>query len=166
MAKADIGLVGLAVMGQNLVLNIESRGYNVAVFNRTTSKMEAFVAERCGGKKIVPARTMQQLADSLARPRKVILMVKAGSAVDSMTEQLKGCLQEGDTIIDGGNSFYKDTERRGEELAGDGLNYIGTGISGGEEGALKGPSIMPGGQQEAYNQVSAIFEAIAAKTDD
>ena len=158
--------MGLAVMGQNLVLNIESRGYSVAVFNRTVSTMEKFVAGKCGGKKIIGAKTMQELAESLSKPRTVILMVKAGAGVDSMIDQLKPHFEPGDTIIDGGNSFFKDTERRNEQLTKEGLNYIGAGVSGGEEGALKGPSIMPGGQKEAYDRVAPIFEAIAAKTDD
>jgi 6-phosphogluconate dehydrogenase len=162
MDKCDFGLIGLAVMGQNLVLNIESRGYAVAVYNRTAARTDEFMADAAKGKRIKPCHTLQELVDSLASPRKVMLMVQAGAPVDETIAQLKPLLAPGDLIIDGGNSFYKDTGRRAIALEKDGLNYIGTGVSGGEEGALKGPAIMPGGQYVAYQMVEPIFKAIAA----
>ncbi len=163
--KYDIGLIGLAVMGQNLVLNIERNGYSVAVYNRTTERMREFVEERAQGKEIVGCETLEELVDALDRPRRVMLMVKAGDPVDAVIEQLRPLLGPGDLIIDGGNSFFKDTERRATSLAEDGINYIGTGVSGGEEGALWGPAIMPGGQPEAYRLVEPILTAIAAKAE-
>jgi len=163
--KYDIGLTGLAVMGQNLVLNIERNGYSVAVYNRTTERMREFVEERAQGKEIVGCETLEELVDALDRPRRVMLMVKAGDPVDAVIEQLRPLLGPGDLIIDGGNSFFKDTERRATSLAEDGINYIGTGVSGGEEGALWGPAIMPGGQPEAYRLVEPILTAIAAKAE-
>jgi 6-phosphogluconate dehydrogenase len=165
MGDYDIGLIGLAVMGQNLVLNMERNGFAVAVYNRTTSKAEAFVAAH-PGKRLFLARTLEELAGALKRPRKVMIMVQAGRPVDLIIEQLKPLLEPGDVIIDGGNSYFKDTERRARELAQDGIRYLGTGLSGGEEGALKGPSIMPGGDREAYELVEPIFTAIAAKAKD
>ena len=166
MEKADIGLVGLAVMGENLILNMESRGYTVAIFNRTVDKVDKFMAGRAKGKKIVGAHTLQELVASLRAPRKVMLMVKAGAAVDEFIDHLTPLLAKGDIIIDGGNSHFPDTIRRTKALEAKGLLYIGTGVSGGEEGALKGPSIMPGGSRAAWPAVKPIFQAIAAKVED
>jgi len=165
MAKQDFGVVGMAVMGQNLALNIESKGFSVAVYNRTTSKAEQFVRERCQGRNIVATATIEEFVDSLARPRRVMLMVKAGEAVDAMIGQIAPHLEEGDVIIDGGNSFFQDTIRRCREAEARGLLYIGTGVSGGEEGALKGPSLMPGGSRRAYNLIEPVFTRIAAQVD-
>ncbi|NLV73429.1 MAG: NADP-dependent phosphogluconate dehydrogenase [Chloroflexi bacterium] len=161
---SQIGLIGLAVMGQNLVLNMERNGYHVAVYNRTTSVTEDFIAEH-PGKKLTGCATLEELAAALERPRRVMLMVKAGAPVDAVIDQLVPVLEPGDLIIDGGNSFYQDTERRAAALEKAGLRYIGTGVSGGEEGALRGPAIMPGGQPDAYPLVQQIFESIAAKVD-
>jgi 6-phosphogluconate dehydrogenase len=159
----DIGLVGLAVMGENLALNVASRGYRVAVFNRTTSVVDAFIAGRAKGKNFVGCHSIEELVKNLAAPRKVMLMVKAGPAVDNLIEQLLPLLSPGDVIIDGGNTYYLDTERRTQHVESKGLLYIGTGVSGGEEGALKGPSLMPGGSPVAWPLVKPIFQAIAAK---
>jgi len=164
--KADLGLIGLAVMGENLVLNVESRGYKVAVYNRTTSKVDAFLAGRAQGKRIVGAHSVAELAAALERPRKVMIMVQAGSAVDKVIEELIGVLEPGDVIIDGGNSNYMDSSRRCHELSARGFLFVGAGVSGGEEGALKGPSIMPGGDERAWPLVKPIFQAIAAKVED
>ncbi len=164
MDKADIGLTGLAVMGQNLVLNMERNGYTVAVHNRTTKTMRDFVAAH-PGKKLIGAETMEDFVGALIKPRKVMIMVKAGPPVDAVIQQLVPLLERGDLIIDGGNSYFMDTERRSKELEAQGLRFIGTGVSGGEEGALWGPSIMPGGQKEAYDLVKDIFLAISAKVD-
>jgi 6-phosphogluconate dehydrogenase len=166
MEKADIGLVGLAVMGENLILNMESRGYTVAVFNRTVDKVDKFMAGRAKGKKIIGAHTLEELVGALKSPRKVMLMVKAGGAVDEFIDHLTPLLDKGDIIIDGGNSHFPDTIRRTKALEAKGLLYIGTGVSGGEEGALKGPSIMPGGSPAAWPAVKPIFQAIAAKVED
>jgi 6-phosphogluconate dehydrogenase len=162
-ANCDIGLIGLAVMGENLALNIESRGYRVAVYNRTTSKVDDFIAGRAKGLKFVGCHTIADLVANLAKPRKVMLMVKAGPAVDELIEDLLPLLSKGDILIDGGNTFYADTERRTKYVEEKGLLYIGTGVSGGEEGALKGPSMMPGGSFDAWPAVKPIFQAIAAK---
>jgi 6-phosphogluconate dehydrogenase len=159
---AQIGLIGLAVMGQNLVLNIERHGFSVAVYNRTAKRTEDFIAGEARGKRITPCYSLQELVDALERPRKVMLMVQAGARVDETIAHLKPLLEPGDLIIDGGNSLFLDTERRAVELQADGINYIGTGVSGGEYGALWGPAIMPGGQPEAYAMVEPIFTAIAA----
>jgi 6-phosphogluconate dehydrogenase len=164
-ASADIGLIGLAVMGENLVLNIESRGYTVAVFNRTTARVDDFLAGRAKGKKVLGAHTVTELVSLLKKPRKVMLMVKAGAPVDEVIAEVAPHLEKGDIIIDGGNTHYPDTTRRTQELKAKGILYIGTGVSGGEEGALKGPSIMPGGNPEAWPAVKPIFQAIAAKVD-
>ena len=163
MAKlADIGLIGLAVMGENLVMNMESKGFTVAVFNRTTSKVTNFVDGRAKGKNIIGCYSIEELAQNLAKPRKVMMMVKAGEAVDNMIEQLLKVLEPGDIIIDGGNSHFPDTARRTAYVESKGLYYIGTGVSGGEEGALKGPSMMPGGSPEAWPYVKPIFQSICA----
>ncbi|NUQ62316.1 MAG: decarboxylating NADP(+)-dependent phosphogluconate dehydrogenase [Pirellulales bacterium] len=161
--KCDFGLVGLAVMGENLALNVESRGYSVAVFNRTTSKVDEFMAGRAAGKKFVGCHSLEELVESLKPPRKAMLMVKAGPAVDAFIDSLIPLLSPGDVIIDGGNTHYADTERRTAYVESKGLLYIGTGVSGGEEGALKGPSIMPGGSVDAWPIVKPIFQAISAK---
>ena len=166
MEKADIGLIGLAVMGENLVLNMESRGFNVAVYNRTKEKVDNFIAGRGRGKNIVGTYAVKELAAALKKPRKIMMMVKAGEAVDHIIEQLIPCLEPGDIIIDGGNSQYQDTDRRTKFLEGKGLRFIGTGVSGGEEGALNGPSLMPGGSHSAWEEIKPIFQAIAAKVDD
>jgi 6-phosphogluconate dehydrogenase len=164
MADAcDIGLIGLAVMGENLALNIESRGFRVAVFNRTTSKVDDFIAGRAAGKRFVGCHALGELVGALVRPRKVMLMVKAGPAVDEFIEHLLPLLSPGDVIIDGGNTHFTDTERRTKYVESKGLLYVGTGVSGGEEGALRGPSMMPGGSPAAWPLVRPIFQAIAAK---
>ncbi len=162
---ADIGLIGLAVMGENLVLNMESHGYTVAVFNRTTSKVDAFVEGRAKGKKIIGTHSVEELVATLKSPRKIMIMVKA-DAVDQVIDELVGLLSPGDILIDGGNSHFPDSTRRTQQLKAKGLQFIGTGVSGGEEGALKGPSIMPGGDPAAWPHVKPIFQAIAAKVDD
>ena len=164
--SCDIGLIGLAVMGQNLVLNMNDHGYKVAVFNRTVSKVDDFIRNEAAGTQVVGTHSMAELAAALKRPRRVMLMVKAGDAVDHMIEDLLPHLEQGDIIIDGGNSHWPDTSRRTKDLAGKGLLYIGTGVSGGEEGARRGPSIMPGGNPAAWPHVKAIFQAIAAKVED
>ncbi|HZZ72157.1 MAG TPA: decarboxylating NADP(+)-dependent phosphogluconate dehydrogenase [Pirellulales bacterium] len=161
--NCDFGLIGLAVMGENLALNIESRGYKVAVFNRTTSVVDNFINGRAKGKQFVGCHSIPELVKSLAAPRKVMLMVKAGPAVDDLIEQLIPLLSPGDVIIDGGNTLYSDTERRTQYVESKGLLFIGTGVSGGEEGALKGPSIMPGGSEKGWPIVKPIFQAISAK---
>ncbi len=161
----DIGLIGLAVMGENLVLNMESKGFSVAVFNRTTAVTEKFAANRAAGKNIKPTKTMEEFVQSLKRPRKAMIMVKAGSPVDAVIDQLVPLLEPGDLIIDGGNSLFTDTQRRCKELAEKNLHYLGCGVSGGEEGALKGPSMMPGGPKEAWDIVAPIFTKIAAQVE-
>ncbi|MBM4153347.1 MAG: NADP-dependent phosphogluconate dehydrogenase, partial [Kiritimatiellaceae bacterium] len=148
--KADIGLIGLAVMGENLVLNMESKGFTVAVYNRTVEKVDAFITGRGAGKKFIGCHSVQEFCESLERPRKVMMLVKAGKAVDDFIEQVLPYLEAGDIIIDGGNSHFPDTIRRAKYVEGKGLLYIGTGVSGGEEGALIGPSIMPGGSPAAW----------------
>jgi 6-phosphogluconate dehydrogenase len=163
---SDIGLIGLAVMGENLVLNMESHGFTVAVFNRTTSKVDDFAGGRAKGKKIVGCHTVAELVAALKRPRKVMIMVKAGPAVDQVIDEVAPLLEPGDIVIDGGNTHYPDTTRRARALKGKGLLFVGTGVSGGEEGALRGPSIMPGGDPEAWPAVKPIFQAIAAKVAD
>jgi len=165
MEKADIGLIGLAVMGENLILNMESRGFRVAVYNRTHDKVDAFVAGRAKGKNVVGTHSLPELVQSLKSPRQVMMMVKAGAAVDELIEQLVPLLDKGDILIDGGNSHFPDTIRRSKDLEAKGLLYVGTGVSGGEEGALLGPSIMPGGSPDAWPHVKPIFQSIAAKVD-
>lgn len=166
MAKADIGLIGLAVMGENLVLNMESKGFTVAVYNRTTTKVDAFCKGRGAGKNIIGCHSPAELASSLSKPRKAMIMVKAGKAVDDTIDQLLAVFEPGDIIIDGGNSNYQDSIRRTAYVESKGLLYIGTGVSGGEEGALTGPSIMPGGSEAAWPSVKPIFQSIAAKVED
>lgn len=165
MSKQQIGVIGLAVMGRNLALNIESRGYSVSVYNRSSDKTEQMLKE-AEGKNVVGTYSIEEFVQSLETPRKIMLMVKAGFATDATIEQLLPHLDKGDILIDGGNTFFEDTRRRNKELAESGIHFIGTGVSGGEEGALKGPSIMPGGQKEAYELVAPIFEAISAKVGD
>ncbi|EDW21082.1 NADP-dependent phosphogluconate dehydrogenase [Bacillus sp. FSL W8-0645] len=164
MSKQQIGVVGLAVMGKNLALNIESRGFSVSVYNRSSSKTEEFLQES-KGKNVVGTYSIEEFVQSLETPRKILLMVKAGAATDATIQSLLPHLEKGDILIDGGNTYYKDTQRRNQELAESGIHFIGTGVSGGEEGALKGPSIMPGGQKEAHELVKPILEAISAKVD-
>jgi 6-phosphogluconate dehydrogenase len=163
---SDIGLIGLAVMGENLVLNMESKGFRVTVYNRTTQKINDFLSGRAKGKNITGAYSIEELVGSLERPRKIMLMIKAGPAVDDMIATLIPLMSPGDIIIDGGNTHFPDTNRRTALVESKGLLYIGTGVSGGEEGALLGPSIMPGGSKEAWPLVKPIFQAIAAKVDD
>lgn len=161
--KCDFGLIGLAVMGENLALNVESRGYRVAVYNRTTEKVDDFINGRAAGKKFVGCHSLEELVQNLERPRKVMMLVKAGPAVDNIIEQLIPLMEPGDVIIDGGNTHYADTERRTRYVEEKGLLFCGTGVSGGEEGALKGPSMMPGGSEASWPIVKPIFQAIAAK---
>ncbi len=162
---SDIGVVGLAVMGENLILNMESKGFRVACFNRTTSKVDDFIAGRAAGKKIVGCHSIQKLVKQLKRPRKIMLMVKAGAPVDKFIDAVLPYLEKGDIIIDGGNSHFPDSERRMAYCESKGILFVGTGVSGGEEGALKGPSIMPGGSPRAWRSVRKIFQTIAAKTE-
>lgn len=162
MSKQQIGVIGMAVMGKNLALNIESRGYSVSIYNRTTSKAEAVIEEN-SDKNLHLQTTIEEFVDSLEVPRRIVLMVQAGAGTDAVIQQILPYLDKGDVLIDGGNTFFKDTMRRNEELEESGIYFIGTGVSGGEEGALKGPSIMPGGQKEAYDLVAPILEQIAAK---
>ena len=165
MTKANFGVVGMAVMGRNLALNIESRGYTVAIYNRSKEKTEDVIA--CHPEKnFVPSYDVESFVNSIEKPRRIMLMVQAGPGTDATIQALLPHLDKGDILIDGGNTFYKDTIRRNEELANSGINFIGTGVSGGEEGALKGPAIMPGGQKDAYDLVAPILEEIAAKADD
>jgi 6-phosphogluconate dehydrogenase len=163
---ADIGLVGLAVMGENLVLNMESHGYTVAVFNRTTSRVDDFINGRGKGKKVIGTHSPKELVTAIKRPRKIMIMVKAGPPVDAVIDELVPLLDKGDILIDGGNTHYPDTTRRTKALKEKGILFVGTGVSGGEEGALKGPSIMPGGNPDAWPEVKPILQAIAAKVDD
>lgn len=162
---ADIGLIGLAVMGENLVLNMENKGFTVAVYNRTTEKVDKFVNGRGKGKKFIGAHSIKEFVDSIERPRKIMLLIKAGQAVDAMIDELLPYLDKGDIIIDGGNSLFTDTERRLKYVESKGLLYVGSGVSGGEEGALHGPSLMPGGSEAAWKEIKPVFQAIAAKVD-
>lgn len=165
MSRQQIGVVGMAVMGRNLALNIESRGYTVSIFNRSGDKTEEVIADN-PGKKLVPYYTVKEFVESLEAPRRILLMVKAGVATDKTIDSIKPYLEKGDILIDGGNTFFQDTIRRHRELSAEGFNFIGTGVSGGEEGALKGPSIMPGGQKEAYDLVAPVLKQIAAVAED
>lgn len=164
MSKQQIGVVGMAVMGRNLALNIESRGYSVSIFNRSKEKTDEVVKEN-PGRKLIPCHTIKEFVDSLEKPRRILLMVKAGEATDKTIASLTPYLDKGDILIDGGNTYFQDTIRLNQELSAQGFNFIGTGVSGGEEGALKGPSIMPGGQKQAYDLVAPILQQIAAKAD-
>ena len=164
--SCDIGLIGLAVMGQNLVLNMNDHGYKVAVFNRTVSKVDTFLNDEAKGTNVVGAHSMEELCGLLKSPRRVMIMVKAGDVVDNNIEQILPYLDKGDIIIDGGNSLFTDSIRRTKYLADKGILFIGTGVSGGEEGARFGPSIMPGGNPAAWPHVKEIFQAIAAKVED
>lgn len=164
-AQADIGLIGLAVMGQNLVLNMNDHGFIVTVYNRTVSKVDEFLKGPARGSKIIGAHTLEEFVRSLKRPRRVMLMVKAGEAVDAFINQLLPYLEQGDILIDGGNSLFTDTNRRTRDLKEKGIIFIGTGISGGEEGARHGPSIMPGGNSEGWPHVKEIFQSISAKVE-
>src|SRR5213595_1264984 len=165
MMQSDIGLIGLAVMGENLALNMESKGFPVAVFNRTAAVTEKFVTTRGKGKKITSTKTIEEFIAALKRPRKVMMMIKAGKPVDQVIGEVVPLLEKGDVHIDGGNSLFTDTQRRFHELEGKGIHYIGCGVSGGEEGALKGPSLMPGGSRESYEIIAPIFRKIAAQVD-
>ena len=166
MDKQVFGLIGLGVMGQNFVLNVERNGFEVAVYNRTAETTEKYIAGPAAGKNIKPAYTLKEFVDALEGPRKIMLLVKAGSPVDATIQQLIPLLDKGDLIIDGGNSFFTDTERRAKELESQGFNFFGMGVSGGEEGALWGPSLMPGGSRDAYKEVEPIMNAVAAKADE
>ena len=166
MTKRTFGVIGLAVMGENLALNVESRGFPIAVYNRTGSKTEEFMAQRAQGKDVKAAYSLEEFVQILERPRQILVMVKAGKPVDAVIEQLKPLLDEGDMIIDGGNSLYEDTERRTKYLEATGLGFVGMGVSGGEEGALNGPSLMPGGTKSAYQELEIILRKIAAQVDD
>src|SRR5438874_3768531 len=163
--QCDIGLIGLGVMGENLVLNMESKGFSVAVFNRTTEVTEKFAAGRAQGKNIRPTLTLEEFVGALKKPRIAMMMVKAGQPVDSVIGQLAPLLEKGDVIIDGGNSLFTDTQRRGRELESTGIHFVGMGVSGGEEGALKGPSLMPGGPRKSWEIIAPIFRKIAAQVD-
>lgn len=162
----SFGLIGLAVMGENLALNIERNGFPIAVYNRTSSVTEKFLASRAQGKNVKGTFSIEEFVQSLERPRKIMIMVKAGAPVDAVIDQLRPLLEEGDMIIDGGNSLYEDTERRVKDLESTGLRFIGMGVSGGEEGALNGPSLMPGGTEAAYREIEPIVTKIAAQVDD
>ena len=166
MKKADIGLIGLAVMGENLAMNMESKGFTVAVYNRSTDKVDKFIEGRAAGKNFIGCRSPEELIDSLKKPRRIFMMVKAGAAVDALIAQLLPLLDEGDILIDGGNSHYPDTIRRTAEVESRGCLYVGCGVSGGEEGALKGPSMMPGGSPAAWEHVRPIFQSICARVED
>ncbi|MCH4170605.1 MAG: NADP-dependent phosphogluconate dehydrogenase [Lactobacillus sp.] len=165
MDKPQIGVIGMAVMGKNLALNIESRGYTVAIFNRTAAKTEAVMKEH-SEKKLVPSYSINDFVDSLEKPRRILIMVKAGAGTDAVIDELLPLLDKGDVLIDGGNTFFEDTMRRNAKLDQSGINFIGMGVSGGELGALEGPSMMPGGQKEAYDLVAPILEQISAKAKD
>jgi len=166
MTKRTFGVIGLAVMGENLALNVESRGFPIAVYNRSPDKTEKFMATRAQGKNVKAAYSLEEFVQTLEQPRKILVMVKAGAPVDAVIEQLKPLLEKGDMIIDGGNSLYEDTERRTKYLEPTGLGFVGMGVSGGEEGALKGPSLMPGGTKSAYHELEPILVKIAAQVDD
>jgi 6-phosphogluconate dehydrogenase len=163
--QCDIGLIGLAVMGENLVLNMESKGFSVAVFNRTTEVTDKFAAGRAKGKDIQPTRSIEEFVGALKKPRKAQIMVKAGAPVDAVIGQLAPLFDKGDVIIDGGNSLFTDTQRRCKELEGKGIHFVGMGVCGGEEGALKGPSLMPGGPRESWEIIAPIYRKIAAQVD-
>jgi len=163
---ADIGLIGLAVMGENFALNMESKGFRVAVFNRTVERVEQFIAGRARGKNFVGARTPAELVAALQRPRKILMLIKAGPAVDAVIDELLPLLDKGDILIDGGNSLFTDTIRRTKQVEAAGMLYVGSGVSGGEEGALTGPSLMPGGSAAAWQHIKPIFQAVCARTPE
>ncbi|MEW9054141.1 MAG: NAD(P)-binding domain-containing protein, partial [Neobacillus sp.] len=165
MIKQQFGVIGLAVMGKNLAMNIESRGYRVSVFNRSKDKTDQLITET-KGRNLIGTYSIEEFVDSLEKPRKIMMMVKAGAATDATIEQLIPHLDKGDILIDGGNAFFVDTQRRNNQLSELGIHFIGSGVSGGEEGALKGPSLMPGGQKEAYDLIAPIFKDISAKVKD
>ena len=162
----SFGVIGLAVMGENLALNVERNGFPVAVYNRTAEVTQRFMERRAQGKNVKPTYSLEEFVGSLERPRRILVMVKAGAPVDAVIAQLRPLLEEGDMIMDGGNSLYEDTERRTKELESTGLRFIGMGVSGGEEGALNGPSLMPGGTRAAYDSIEPIVKKIAAQVDD
>ncbi len=166
MTQQSFGVIGLAVMGENLALNVERNGFPIAVYNRSREKTDVFMAERAQGRNVVPAFTLEEFVGALERPRKILIMVKAGAPVDGVINQLTPLLEEGDIIMDGGNSLFEDTERRTKELEPKGFRFIGMGVSGGEEGALNGPSLMPGGTKSSYQYLEPIFKKIAAQVDD
>ena len=166
MSKASFAVIGLAVMGENLALNVERNGFPIAVYNRSREKTDRFMAERAQGKNVTPTFSIEELINALERPRRILIMVKAGGPVDAVIDQLKPYLEEGDILIDGGNSLYNDTDRRAEELAPIGLHFVGMGVSGGEEGALNGPSLMPGCSEQAYQEIEPIVSKIAAQVED
>src|SRR6266705_4068985 len=163
--QCDIGIIGLAVMGENLALNLESKGFSVAVFNRTVEVTDKFASGRAKGKNVQPAHTMQEFVGTLKRPRKAMMMIKAGNPVDQVIGEIAPLLEKGDVIIDGGNSLFTDTQRRCKDLEAKGIHYVGCGVSGGEEGAFKGPSLMPGGSRESWEIIAPIFRKIAAQVD-
>src|SRR6266571_6536614 len=163
--QCDIGIIGLAVMGENLALNMESKGFTVAVFNRTTEVTDKFASGRGKEKNIQPTRTIQEFIGALKRPRKGMMMIKAGNPVDQVIGEIAPLLEKGDVIIDGGNSLFTDTQRRCKDLEAKGIHYVGCGVSGGEEGSLKGPSLMPGGSRESWEIIAPIFRKIAAQVD-
>ena len=166
MSKPSFAVIGLAVMGENLALNVERNGFPVVVYNRTRSKTEQFIQGRAQGKQITPAYSLPELVQQMERPRKILIMVKAGPAVDALIDELKPLLEPGDILIDGGNSLYSDTDRRAAALEPTGIHFVGMGVSGGEEGALNGPSLMPGGSLEAYHLLEPILTKIAAQGPD
>src|SRR5438132_754381 len=166
MSRAQVGLIGLAVMGENLALNIASKGFPIAVFNRTTAVTEAYLAGAAKGKDVAGTTTLQELVAAIERPRRIVIMVQAGPPVDAVLGQLLPLLDKGDLVMDCGNSLYQDTERRDAQINPTGVNFFGVGVSGGEEGALKGPSIMPGGPAEAYGLIEPILTKIAAQVPD
>src|ERR1044071_3376618 len=163
--RADIALIGLAVMGQNIVMNMNDHGFTVAVYNRTSSVTDEFLGTTAKGSKVIGTHTLEELVGALKKPRRVFILVKAGAAVDAVIDQLVPLLEQGDIVIDGGNSHFPDTERRFKKLAEKGLRFIGSGVSGGEEGARRGPSIMPGGPLSTWEGMKPIFESIAGKED-
>ena len=163
---AQFAMIGLGVMGENLALNVERNGFPIAVYNRSAGPVDAFVNGRGAGKQVIGTKTPQELCAALERPRRIMMLVKAGDAVDMTVDAIKPYLDKGDVLIDGGNSWFEDTQRRDKQLTDEGFHFVGSGVSGGEEGALWGPSLMPGGHKEAYEIIRPIFEAVAAKTED
>jgi 6-phosphogluconate dehydrogenase len=166
MSKAHFGLIGLGVMGENLVLNAERNGYSSVVYNRTYAKTEDFLSGRAAGLNIIAAHTLEEFVGALERPRRILMMIKAGEPIDAMISQISPLLEDGDLLIDGGNSLYTDTERRVKELESQSFGYIGMGVSGGAKGALEGPSMMPGGTKAAYDAIEGLVRKMAAQVDD